>query len=257
MKKTIFIFSLLFAFTLVGAQQANNGILLSGSVIYEQIIQLDIQLEGDAAGFAASLPKEQISEKILHFTEEEALFMKNTNAEPDVDPLEEHEGMIIKMYEPDNLTYTDLTTQKVIEQKEFMSRIFLIESEPGNEKWKMTGKQKILLDYSCMEAISGEGEQTVRAWFTPQIPVSVGPATHGNLPGLILTLEIDEGNIVYRAIEVELKPVDKSVLKKPSKGKKVSQEEYQAIVEEKMKEMGMEHGGEGGFHSTVVIKIHQ
>ena len=48
------------------AQNANNGFLLSGSVIYEQTVQLNIQLEGDAAQFADAMPKERKSEKILH-----------------------------------------------------------------------------------------------------------------------------------------------------------------------------------------------
>jgi hypothetical protein len=46
-------------------------------------------------------------------------------------------------------------------------------------------------------------------------------------------------------------------LKKPSKGKKVTREEYQAIVDEKLKEMGVEHAGEGGGSHTVVVRIHQ
>jgi hypothetical protein len=52
-----------------------------------------------------------------------------------------------------------------------------------------------------------------------------------------------------------LKEVDKFILKKPSKGKEVTEEEYHAIVEEKMKEMGVE--GEVGSGHAVVVKIRQ
>ena len=46
--------------------------------------------------------------------------------------------VMIKMVEPDNKTYIDLESKKSIEQQEFMSRIFLIESDLAEEKWKMT-----------------------------------------------------------------------------------------------------------------------
>jgi len=44
------------------------------------------------------------------------------------------------------------------------------------------------------------------------------------------------------------------LLKKPVKGKEVTEEEFQAIVAEKMKEMGMEEGSSGGDR-TFVIRI--
>ncbi len=100
-------------------------------------------------------------------------------------------------------------------------------------------------------------DKTVHAWFTPEIPVSVGPGQYNNLPGLILVLEINDGDHVLRATEVLLKPVSKSLLQRPEKGKKVTHEEFRAIVDEKLKEMGVESGGEGGSHATVVIKIQQ
>ncbi len=44
-------------------------------------------------------------------------------------------------------------------------------------------------------------------------------------------------------------------LEKPADGKKVTEEEYNAIVEEKMKEMGVEGGSGGnGTHMRIVIK---
>lgn len=170
----------------------------------------------------------------------------------------EGSGMMIKMYQPDNKTYIDLTNKKVIEQKEFMSRVFLIESELEPEKWKMTGEQKKILDYACQEAIREVDGQDVHAWFTPQIAVAAGPGKYCSLPGLVLAVEMNEGDMKLEAIGIELKPVDKSVLKKPTKGKKVTHDEYQAIVAEKMKEMGVDEDGSGGGSGhAVVIRIQQ
>ena len=98
-------------------------------------------------------------------------------------------------------------------------------------------------------------EKEVVAWFTPVLAVSAGPASFGNLPGLVLEVNIDEGQQVFIAKSIEFMELDKEILKKPTKGKEVTEEEYHAIVEEKMKEMGVE--GEGGSGHAVVVKIRQ
>jgi len=256
MKKSIVIILAFLTGSLLMAQEGNNGFLLAGSVIYQQTVKLDIQLEGDAAQFAHALPKERKSEKILHFTEESALF-ENHHVEDVEEAMDMHgEGsMMIKMIEPDNKLFTDLENKLQIEQKEFMSRVFLIEKDIEKGGWKLTGNQKKILEYACQEAITEEEGTMVHAWFTPEISIPLGPGEFGNLPGLVLGVDINDGEQIIEATSVELKPVDIEILKKPRKGKKVTEEEYQAIVEEKMKEMGAE--GEGGSGHAVMIKIHQ
>ena len=89
------------------------------------------------------------------------------------------------------------------------------------------------------------------------------PSGYGGLPGLILAVEMNDGNRRLEAIGIDLKPLENKVLKKPARGKKVTHEEFENIVAEKMKEMGMEgdgtwHGSGGsGQTSTVVISIQQ
>ena len=146
MRKLVFVCGFLFTVFMTHAQQANNGFLLSGEVVYQEIVKLDIQLEGVDEHIAAQIPKEQKSEKVLHFTEEEAMFETKLKDDPEENMHTEGEGIVMKMYQPDNKTYMDLKNKKLIEQKEFMSRVFLIESELEAEKWKMTGEQKKILD---------------------------------------------------------------------------------------------------------------
>jgi len=256
MKQSILLsISVMFSALLMG-QHSSQGFLLSGSVIYEQIDQLNIQLEGDAAQMADLLPRERKSEKILHFTEESSLY-ENHQTEDLEKTMDVHGGgeMMIKMAEPDNKMYIDLKAGLQIEQKEFMSRMFLIQSERATGNWKLTGKQKVILDYPCQEAITRDEEREVVAWFTPSIAVPAGPGRYGNLPGLVLEVDIDEGAHILVAKSIELKELEKGLLKKPTKGKEVTEEEYQAIVEEKLKEMGVEHGGSAGGDHTVVVRI--
>ena len=258
MKRSILVIVAMLTAGLSAAQDGSNGFLLSGSVIYEQIMKLNIQLEGDAAQFADALPRERKSEKVLHFNEEAALY-ENLHTEDVEESMDMGHGanVMIKVAEPDNKTYTDLNRGMQIEQKEFMSRLFLVESELPKGQWKLTGEQKMILEYPCQQAISEDEGKEVIAWFTPSISVSAGPDSYGNLPGLVLEVSMNEGDHVIAAKSVELKELDNALLKKPSKGKKVSREEYQAIVDEKLKEMGVEHGAGGGGNQTVVVRIRQ
>jgi GLPGLI family protein len=256
MKKSLLILVSMFVGSVLTAQEGNNGFLLSGSVIYDQIVKLDIQLEDDAAQYADLMPKERKSEKILHFSEEAALFENYRTDDPEEALDEQQEGSVmIKMVEPDNRTFTDLKEGEQIEQKEFMSRMFLIKSELKHGHWKLTGEQKTILEYHCQQAITSEEDREVVAWFAPAIAVPAGPGSFGNLPGLVLEVNIDNDQQKIVATSVDLREVDKAILKKPSKGKEVTEEEYHAIVEEKMKEMGVE--GEVGSGHAVVVKIRQ
>ncbi len=257
MKKVLLTLSVAVLSTALVAQNSVHKIikgktLESGTVHYEQVVKLDIKLDGDAAQFAHALPKERKSEKILFFSKESALYENFKKAEADENMGSESGGVMIKMMVPDNKMFTDLKNKKQIEQREFMTRMFLIEHKTGNSKWKLTGNQKEILNYSCQEATREDDGRIIKAWFCPAIPISVGPESYCDLPGLILEVDIDNGQNVITAKSIDTKPADKEMFVKPKKGKKVTDEEFQKIVDEKMKEMGQE-SGEGGHQ--IMIKI--
>jgi GLPGLI family protein len=138
----------------------------------------------------------------------------------------------------------------VVQQKDFMGRKFLVTSEISKSDWKMTGQQKTILGYPCQQATIMKDSEQVVAWFTPAIPVSTGPDEAGGLPGLILSLSIGK---VYAidAVSVELTEFDKKILTKPTEGKKMNKEQFEAIVKEKRKEIE----GEGGGKGNVIIRV--
>ncbi len=238
--------SLLFANLTVAAQENT-----AGQVKYEQTVKLEIKLEGEAAQFASMLPKERKSNKILHFNLESSLYQNGEAASNDAMSMDSGGNQVsIQVKEPENVLFTDLGQKTTIEQREFMTRIFLIEGK-NDIQWKLTGNQKMILDYPCQEAVTEIDSTITSTWFTPAIPVSAGPANYSGLPGLVLLVDSDNGKKTIVATEVEFSEVDAELLSAPKKGKKVSGEEFQQIVEEKMKEMGAQKG-EGGH---VMIRI--
>ncbi len=256
MKRTV-LSLIVFALSLGLFAQTGQNSSKEGKVVYEDVMKLDIKLEGAAAQFADQLPKERRSKKELFFNENYSLFLNAEKEESTEDIAMAHEGMMVKMQmsEPDNKLFFEMEKSKTIEQREFMTRMFLIEGKIEQGGWKMTGEQKIILDYPCFQAVkeNDEGEKTI-VWFSPSIPVSSGPSTFLGLPGLVLQVELNDGDRKITALSVDLKEIDKKLLVKPKKGKKVNQEEFDQIMKEKMEEMGAEHS-EGG--ATFMIQIHK
>ena len=59
-------------------------------------------------------------------------------------------------------------------------------------------------------------------------------------------MDSDGGKRKITAINIDLTPVDSKLLAKPKKGKKITREEFDKVVAEKMKEMGAEGGARQG-----------
>jgi GLPGLI family protein len=256
-------FSLITAVLAVAAnaQDQTPGPITSGRITYEEKARLNIKLEGDAAALAGTLPKERTTEKLLTFSEEATLYENSgNNTDEEMETPDSHDGNVrIRMVVSDeNKTYTDLKNNNLIEQRDFMNRVFLVEKKIPELNWKVTGNQKTILGYPCMEAFREDtsGNKAV-AWFAPALKVSSGPAGLCRLPGMILEADFNNGERILTAKSIEPVAADKLKLQKPKEGKRVTDTEFRKIVDEKMKEMGIEQGGQGGGDQVrIIIKQH-
>ncbi|QNJ97918.1 GLPGLI family protein [Constantimarinum furrinae] len=95
-----------------------------------------------------------------------------------------------------------------------------------------------------MDEIEIPKEVIVTAWYTPMIPVKNGPGEYGGLPGLILEMNVYRTTVLCS--KIVLNPKEGEKIEAPSKGKEVTQEEYNKIVKEKIEEMRENFRGGGG-----------
>lgn len=135
------------------------------------------------------------------------------------------------------VAHTDLASGAVVENRVFMGRTFLIDGTRPDFQWRLTGEQSEFAGYLVVKALTTVDSTEVEAWFTPQIPVPGGPGEYGGLPGMILSLSVDGGRIVYSATGVSLMPVDEGAIRPPTQGQEVSREEYEGIVAERLEEL--------------------
>jgi len=122
----------------------------------------------------------------------------------------------------------DYKNKTMKDQKEEIGTTFLIEEPIPKTKWKILNEIKEIHGYLCMKAettndIKG---QTIHAWFTDAIPMMGGPEGYSGLPGMILELDINDGDAVITATEIDLEtPIEKLPVPRKMKGKKSTTEQ--------------------------------
>jgi GLPGLI family protein len=219
-----------------------------GKVIYDQVRKLNIKMEGMDDEIKNMLPSMAETTKELIFKGEGSLYKDVT-----VDKLHEFssdqaQGMMnvqIKTRASREQTYINHKEGTKLDQREIMDKLFIIESNLGKKKWKILNEQKEILGYTCMKAsISENDSTTVIAWFTPQIQISAGPSDYFGLPGLILEVNQNEGEVLCKARSIDMDAMVEIVL--PKEGERVSQEKFDKIQEKKRKEMEEMYGAKGG-----------
>ena len=234
--KKLFIFCLLVLFSQSSFAQT------AGTIKYTHNIKLEFELPDGME--IDGLSDNMTLERELHFNGSQSVYKDQPKTESKDKEITSDDGsfkMVIKMDETEEIFFTDLKAKKVIHQTGFMGKEFLIESPLKKSKWKLTGEKIKYLGYVCQKAemtITEEDKEIdVVAWFTSEIPVPIGPDGYNQLPGAILMVTKDDGKSEIKATEVSFDAPAEEIMIAPKKGKKVTQEEYEKIVEEKTKEM--------------------
>lgn len=219
----------------------------SGKVHYKETIKLDIEIDGiEGIDIAGMIPDSQTLEKELVFKGKKSIY-KSVSSDSETSEISNDEGTIQIMImndESEEILYCDFKEKSTTLQQDFLGKQFLISGELNKPKWKMTSERVKYLGYECMKATyTTEDDKELVAWFSPELRTPAGPSIYNQLPGLVLMVSLNDGEMEIKATKVELTEVNDKEITKPKKGKKVSEEEFVKIQEEKMKEMEMQHGG--------------
>ncbi|ALU73908.1 GLPGLI family protein [Tenacibaculum dicentrarchi] len=130
------------------------------------------------------------------------------------------------------------TKDEILFEKNIFGEDFLISNEQLN--WQLKNETKKIGNYLCYKAIAIEKkmyrgkmkEYPVIAWYCPEISSSFGPIGVAGLPGLIL--EVNKGNIKYRATKINLNPKKNIKITKLTKGKKITRKKLGEMISEAM-----------------------
>lgn len=216
-----------------------------GKIIFEEKMDMHRRIPPERAEMKDMIPQFRSTKFDLYFTQEASKY--KASAVPQDEVISGSHGgaqFNMRMTPPRREVYKNLAEDKMVDEREFMTKLFLIKGNTSPYPWKIADGQKKILDYICMQATYQLDSATnYVAWFSPQLPIANGPAEFGGLPGMIMQVDINNGERVLTAVEVVNEEVDPELLREPSKGKEVTQEEFKQIMDEKMKEMQAQHGG--------------
>ena len=160
---------------------------------------------------------------LYYFNDDQALYTKKE---------EESEGGYSWSQEK-YLLLRDYKKKSVRDWREMLGKKYLVEDKLPQFKWKILNEIKEVEGYLCMKAetIDTIKNQTIHAWFADGIIFSGGPEGFAGLPGMILELNINDGDVIVTATNIELTPdkVDFPMPKK-MKGKSIEIRDYDKIV---------------------------
>lgn len=257
MKKLFITGCLALSAFLVQAQQSQ------GKVVFERVSQMRFSIAEPGSG-AQEQVRSRTDKFELTFGNNQSLW-KQAEAENDDDGTMNNGGMQIRMIVAgsDDVLYNNFADKKKTELRVFMDKKFIVDDSIRPLKWKIGEETKTILNHVCRKATATNVNPSVRmninngvmertevmdtvyitAWFAADIPVSAGPAEYqGQLPGLILALDVNNGRQVYKAVEISEK-TDIASIKAPTGKKHYTPEEYRKERDKMMNEMQQNNAG--------------
>jgi GLPGLI family protein len=237
-----------------------------GKVTYQRTAQMQISFSGMNEEMQRMIPKSRTDKFELGFGNNQSLWRQADQENDDETGFgSEGGGFQIRAAGggSNEVVYTNFETGKKVERREIFDKTFIVDDSTHPLKWKMTGETKNILGHNCMKATATQISQRMQmvmdngkmerkavsdtsniiAWFASDIPVPAGPAEfQGQLPGLILEMDINNGRQTFKAVDISLK-VDLATIKEPQGKKHYTPEEFRKEREKMMEEMQRNMGG--------------
>lgn len=234
-----------------------------GTIYYEQKVNMHRTIQDEQ--MKAMMPEFRTSKFMLLFSDSISLY-KTLPEDEAPDPFGgSGPRMVFRMAGSGGDLFKNFAQAKSIQTSEVGGKNYLIVDSIQQQPWKLAEETRQVLGYTCHKAtrkimqaaptmrmvtMGGGGnsnrdttsrpagrEVEVTAWYASDIISPAGPENYGQLPGVILQLDIDNGTTVYTATEIA-KKVDTKELKEPKKGKTITRAEYQQMMREMMGNQG-------------------
>lgn len=129
--------------------------------------------------------------------------------------------------------YRNFEKDKKTDVMEMLGKTFIVDDSLHTPVWKIGNQIKEVAGYICMKAETEDPvkKQKITAWFAQDIPVAAGPERMNGLPGLILELDVNDGDVTIEAVNVAFRALTPDDLKMPKlKGKKLDDVAYDTML---------------------------
>ncbi|TXE17574.1 GLPGLI family protein [Psychroflexus gondwanensis] len=288
--KIIFIILFCLSISFGNAQTFTGQATYQSKTVFDMKLGGD-QINDQMRAQIAEMMKKQFEKTYtLDFNSEESLYQEEQNLAAPTGRSGMMSGMMGNFQSGSQ--YKHIKDSLYLESKEFFGKSFLIQDSLPVLKWELVNESKQIGQYVVFKAVAvkeldktaftelrkkekeGDEENTllendsivspldqfempksieIVAWYTPQVPVSHGPSEFWGLPGLIM--EVQSGKTTILCSKLILNPKEKVDIEAPSKGKQVTQKEFQDMVLEKTQEMQDMYGGGKRGGNSIEIRM--
>lgn len=235
----------------------------TGVIAYETKVNMHRNIPAERADMKAMIPEFRTTKQQLFFNDNESLF-KTVIEDEDEQPMSVGGGsgtFTVRMGSPNTELYLNQSANTITSKQELGGKNYLIIDSIKMAPWKFSDQVKTIAGYECRMAyytrtdtipmmVIGSASadapkrqpqirtQEITAWYTDKIRPFLGPERFNTLPGVVLAIDINNGERVIVARKVEIRELKKNELKAPSSGTKITQEEFNKLLQEQMKQMG-------------------
>ena len=240
--KKLFFLSLFVAVSATIFAQNTEGV-----ITFEEKINMHRRITDES--MKAMVPEFRSSNMMFYFKGEECMYKPDENEE-DEETNASGGGMTMRFRRPQGETYRNLASNKQVSTSEWAGKKYLIEDTLKQRAWKLGTETKKVAGYECTKATFKDTAQKIDviAWFTMDLPLAAGPQTLGSLPGMILEMDSNNGEMVVSAKKIEFKKIKDKDIAAPTKGEKITQAELRKKREEWIKA----NGGRGGNGRMII-----
>ncbi|WP_281764126.1 GLPGLI family protein [Neptunitalea lumnitzerae] len=252
-----------------------------GEATYFEHVQMQFQLDSSSNAQMNDAMKDKIRAQIqsqmqkeytLVFNTKESVYKQEAKLNTP-NPAAQNGGVFVMTAGGSDILYKNLQTHSFANQTELMGKVFLIKDTLSTRQWQLGTETKTIGNYTCYKATATYTQEhqkinfsntkeltehttetiTITAWYTPEIAISNGPENYQGLPGLIL--EIHDGSKTLVCNKVTLSNKKDIEIEAPTKGKEVTQTEFDEISDKKMKQWVEQHTKKTRNGNEITIEI--
>jgi len=171
MKKLLCLFLCSLVIEFVSAQ------LKEGTIIYKRRVDLHRRMTDES--MKSMMPHFDSSKLQLIFSGNESIF-KKLPEEKDIRDNAGDDGnrIVINMGGPENETYKDFASERIIELRELGPKKYIIEDTLHKQNWKMEDETKMINGYNCKKATTKNRENKVKNVIIENTPLTEFIARH-------------------------------------------------------------------------------
>lgn len=220
---------------------AQQTFITEGRIEFEKKVNLHKMIEDyytwlNNDNFKDKIPQFRTDYFNLYFKDNKTLFEKEKDNEEKLPFFGDDKTL-------EDIIYTDLQHQTFVKKGNVFGQSFLLSDSVRKVEWRITNDTRDIAGFECRKAVGKILDSVyIIAFYTDQIPVTGGPLSFCNLPGMVLGIAIPRISVTYFATKLELidPPASKLVPPPAKKLKANNYKELESTLKHSMDDWGKE-----------------